>query len=41
MDVMTGFNEFWALVVILPFMFSPFLVLVSVLMRRLVWRITF
>lgn len=41
MDVLTGFNEFTALMVIAPFLFSPFLILVSVLVRALVWRIRF
>ena len=36
--VLTGFNEFIALAVIAPLLFSPFLVLVNVLARAFVRR---
>lgn len=41
MEVLTGFNEFLALVVIMPVLFTPFLILVSFLIRAFVWRIRF
>ncbi|GEM_PF-4951072 len=38
MEVMTGFNEFLALIVIAPLLFSPFLILVNVIVKAVVRR---
>jgi len=38
MQIMTGWQEFLTLALVLPFLFSPFLILVSVLIRAFVWR---
>ena len=38
MQVLTGFNEFVALLMIVPLLFSPFLILVNVLVRAVVRR---
>lgn len=36
--VLTGFNEFLSLILIVPLLFAPFLILINVLVRAFVRR---